>query len=286
MTNRKCLKDVTLTLYLEGSLSAGERGEAEAHLVACDSCRRQLADFMRLLDDEVQEEEDRILRQAMEQWTPVGPAETKRSLRPGWWVASAAVLLAAFAGFLYYRTEPAVPAFHEAVALSVLNQPTRSLEARLSVYLSPESYRPFVALRSGVDSPTDLPDLSPDASAGAGSHARGIFFLARREFDEAVPLLEQAIIEAETPAARNDLGVAYMERTWASQAEQERYRELAATQFEIAIRLDERFAPARFNLVLWYERDSQEEAFRAEAAAYLGLDPSSGWAEEIRAIGE
>lgn len=287
MENRKCLNDKVLTSYLEGSLSEGERSDAEAHLVACDRCRGQLVDFMRLLDEEVQEEEDAILSRAMDQWVPAGTVGHRRSRQVRWWLTgAAAALIAVSVGLFYYGTEPSVPGYDEAVVLAVLSQPTRSLEARLSLFDSPESYRPFIALRGVPDAAAAdrVSELSPGGPE-VGSHARGVFFLARREFDQAVELLEQAVIEEDTPAARNDLGVAYMEQTWTSAEERNAYRELAAMQFEIALRLDARFAPAQFNLALWYERASLMDEFRAEAAAYLRLDPSSGWADEIRALG-
>ena len=59
-----CLADETLTDYLGAALDPAMRVATEAHLVYCDNCRTKLAFFMRLLKDEVTENEALAITQA------------------------------------------------------------------------------------------------------------------------------------------------------------------------------------------------------------------------------
>jgi tetratricopeptide (TPR) repeat protein len=283
------MTDGILTGYLEGTLKTQERVETERHLIDCEACRSQLAYFMRILDEDVETEEESILQTAMQEWDSAGaPVEQRRRAVSAKWTALAASVLLALGIGLFYRVEPAVPTYDEVVAMVVLNQETRDFESRLSLFDSADVYLPFVAQRSSRDAlATDIAQLADDVvSSGEAvtSHTQGLVSLAQHDFDQAVVFLEQAIIESGTAAARNDLGVAYMEGTWASAGLAADYLEQARTQFEIAADLDPDSLAPFFNLVLWYEGAGLEAETRDHAERYLERDSDSDWATEIESI--
>jgi len=201
------------------------------------------------------------------------------------WTGVAAGLLLAVTLAAVYGWRPSVPGVDEAVELGILNETDRGVESRLSVFDSATLYRPFRAVRAFRDT-TAAPEGFDRAEDSPSPHAVGLSLLARGAFAEAVPYLERALLESETPAVRNDLGVAFMEGAWENREEDESYNVQALTQFEIAQRLDPTFAPAGFNRVLWYERNERPDEARLAGEAYLEIDPDSGWAAEIRAIVE
>jgi hypothetical protein len=288
MTTRKCMNDGMLTSYLDGSLKAPARVEAERHLIDCDACRGQLAYFMRILEEDVEPEEETILEAAMQSWDRlVPPVEAgRRSRMRGWMAIAASVLIAAGIGALFYSLEPTVPDDDEVIELIVLNRSTRDFESRLSLFDSGSRYRPFVALRSIPDA-ADLQGVleEEDTDGEAPSnHTRGVASLVRRDFDRAVEFLELAIIESGSAAVRNDLGVAYLEGNWSTAEQQAAYLVRARNQFEMAVRLEPDSPTAIFNLVLWFERAELLTEMREEAGRYLELDSDSGWADEVRSI--
>ena len=91
VVQNKCLNDDTLTSYLEGLLDAPVRNAAEQHLIGCDDCRNRLVFYMRILDEDVREEEESLVSAAMDQWSqqPV-EVEKRRSVFSEKWLAIAA----------------------------------------------------------------------------------------------------------------------------------------------------------------------------------------------------
>ena len=56
----------------------------------------------------------------------------------------------------------------------------------------------------------------------------------------------------------------------------------AGQEFRHALNLDPAFAPAVFNLALFYERTNAAEQAAVQWKRYLQLDPNSDWAREAR----
>jgi tetratricopeptide (TPR) repeat protein len=102
----------------------------------------------------------------------------------------------------------------------------------------------------------------------------GRFYLLQKDFGRAIPYLKIAAREVGAgPEVHNDLGVAYLEGNGAR-------IENAAEEFRRALELDPAFAPAAFNLGLFYERINSPEQAAVQWQRYLQLDPNSGWAKE------
>ena len=98
MVQRQCLDEDILTSYLEGLLDAPVRTATEQHLVGCDECRSRLVLYMRILDEDVLEEEDSVVQAAMARWgnhkesVVVDPQHRSLSAK---WLAIAAMMLIA-----------------------------------------------------------------------------------------------------------------------------------------------------------------------------------------------
>ena len=90
----QCLTDETLTEYLEGALDPVVKAASEVHLVACEHCRGQLAFFMKVLRDDVTEEESGELKVIAAEWDrrkSVDRPPQRRLTLPGMLAAVAAV---------------------------------------------------------------------------------------------------------------------------------------------------------------------------------------------------
>jgi tetratricopeptide (TPR) repeat protein len=112
---------------------------------------------------------------------------------------------------------------------------------------------------------------------GADSHQMGRFYLLQKKFSRAIQYLEPASREVGASAAvHNDLGVAYLESGETTNVDK------SGSEFRTALRLDPSFAPAVFNLALFYERANRPAEAETQWKRYLELDPGSGWAKEAQ----
>ena len=182
------------------------------------------------------------------------------------------------------------------VALREAYSTRRPLEARITAL---NEYAPWSVTRGG-DSPPEGDTLALDRAEqllrdavrarpdAASKHALGQFYLAKRNYDQAITLFEQAL-KTDTDNARiyNDLGVALFEkaRTERSADGSEKSIESLArsvVQFDKAIKLNDALSEAYFNRALAYEQmllpQQAEESWRE----YLRRDSTSLWADEAR----
>jgi len=270
----QCLTEETLTEYLEGVLDPAVKAASEVHLVACSECREQLAFFMHLLALHVTEEETDRLAAIQAAWNDKQPARRPRRWKFTPYFAVAAIAVVFGAGLLSvqlfrYAARPTAGA--EVVQL--LLEKSRPFEARLSG----QPHRRLVRTR-GTE---PAPDVSYRAlaeeltRAHADNSEMGRFYLLQKDFARAIPYLEIAGREPGASAGtHNDLGVAYFESGNPSKSD------MAESEFLHALSRDRTFAPAAFNLALYYERTN--DAARAEThwKRYLDLDRRSAWAAE------
>src|SRR2546425_11925341 len=111
----QCLTDETVTEYLEGRLDPVIKAASEAHLVACNKCRSNLAFFMRGLDSEVRPEQADTLQALTAEWT--GKKRDRQMPQPAVtppkflfrWVAVAAVLVIGALSARFVMQRPAEP---------------------------------------------------------------------------------------------------------------------------------------------------------------------------------
>jgi tetratricopeptide (TPR) repeat protein len=272
----QCLAEETLIEYLEGTLDPAIKAASEVHLIGCDECRVRLGFFMKILDDQVSSEEASAVQAISHQWDEARHKIPRRTgTAPNWllgFVAIAAVLVLAVVAIRVVMDRPAQPKSASDVVQLLLAQ-HRPFESRLAN----EPHLPIVRTRGAED-----PGVAYGLIAGemtrlsADGQQMGRFYLLRKDFDHAVPYLEIAAREVGAgPEVHNDLGVAYLEGNGARFGK-------AAEEFRHALDLDPAFAPAVFNLGLFYERTNLPEQAAVQWQRYLQLDPNSGWGKETR----
>ena len=272
----QCLTDETLTEYLEGTLDPAMKAASEVHLLACDACRSKLSFLMRVLNEEVNGEEAAAVEAITDRWNRARREVPRRTgTLPKWLfglVAVAAGFLLAALGVRAVLDRQVQPKTATDIVQLLLAQ-QRPFEARLAN----EPHLPFRRVRGAED-----PGVAYGLIAGemtklsANSHEMGRFYLLQKDFARAIPYLEIASREVGAGAeVHNDLGVAYLE------ADGSRL-ERAAEEFRRALDLNPAFAPAVFNLALFYERTNAADQAELQWKRYLQLDPNSDWGKEAR----
>lgn len=276
----QCLTEDILTEYLEGSLDVALKAASEVHLIACDDCRNRLGFFMRLLEEEVRDEETHKLQAIAAEW------DRKKSDRriprstgtfPAWFLGFlgiAAVLLAGVVSVRFVMDRQAEPKSASEVNELLLGQ-QRPFESRMEN----EPHLPIVRTR-GTDDPAVAYGLLAREMTrlSADTHQMGRFYLLQKDFSRAIQYLEIAAREVgATAGVYNDLGVAYFESGDPMRVDK------VSLQFQRALRLDPAFAPAAFNLALFYERENEPAEAAAQWKRYLELDPKSDWTSEAQA---
>ena len=272
----QCLTDETLTEYLEGSLDFGIKAASEVHLIACDDCRANLGFFMRILDEEVHDDEAARLQEITDRWSKTNRELPRRSgTFPNWLfglVAIAAVSLLVVVGIRAVVQRPAQPKSASEIVQLLLAQ-HRPFESRLA----DEPHLPILQTRGVEDPGVAYPLLAGEMTKlSADSHQMGRFYLLQRDFGRALSYLEIGGREVGAgPEVHNDLGVAYLESDGS-------HVEKAAEEFRRALELNPAFVPAVFNLGLYYERVNQPEQAELQWKRYLQLDSNSDWGNEAR----
>jgi tetratricopeptide (TPR) repeat protein len=269
-------KDI-LTRYYRGDLPEREIAPCEKHLVDCNLCRNEFASLVRLMDDNVSDDEAAILDQV--EATLAKPAFAASSVnpvgaqRPSWFgslwnlaaVAASIVLIVAATWAFFFNHSPDSSAPVAAAQ--------RTLEARLSG----QPYSEFIRTRVGSVSHNGVSTDDQLKRLSTNHHEIGRFYLEHDEFSEAVAQLEDAKgKQPDSVEVRNDLGVACME------SGSEGALDKAVTEFKRALELNPRYAPARFNLALAYERLGDFSRAEEELNRYLQIDPGSDWAKEVK----
>lgn len=270
MSDKNCLSDETLSSYLEGHLPEDQKNLAEAHMVVCDSCRAQLAFFMRILDEDVRKEEDAVVDAAMRRFEDRRPGVPVPNRRRALLAVAAAVI--AGVGAVYFWVN--VPTSTEDVLDAVLAE--RRFRGRLSLQ---EEHVPFSSLRA----PGDAADVALGSILqGATDYERAVFHLAVGDFGTGLPLIRSVVDETGSAAAHNDLGVGLME-IGATVADEGNF-EAARREFQASIEADPEFAAPLFNMAILLMREGMDAAAREYAARYAALDPDSGWAAELKEL--
>lgn len=279
MEHNQCLTEETLTDYLEGGLDPAVKAASEVHLLGCDDCRQRLAFFMKLLSDEVSQEEASALESIQEQWDSrkFGRKLPHRTgTRRGWFLGLAGIAAGLLAGILTipYVLEWSVSPGSASEVVDLLLSQQRPFEARISG----QPHLQFIRTRGLDDSGVDYGLLAGEMTElSADTHQMGRFYLAQKDFNRAIRYLEIAEQEVgASPDVHNDLGVAYLESGGGARMN------MAAEEFRHALRADPAFAAAVFNLAVFYERTLNESDAQEQWKRFLQMDPDSPWADEAR----
>lgn len=262
--------------YLSGVLPEKDETDCERHLARCDTCRQQLSFLIRVMDDDLAPDEaaviDCVEAFGPKRFQPFGePSRVSARLQswfsPGWRLATITAGLIAVVSVTW------------AFWLSGGSRPPRlaSIERTFEARIAEQPYSEFVRTRNQSRVEEDRSGPSELTRLRASNADIGRFYLMSNNFAQAISSLEAA--KKDQPASsqvRNDLGVAYMESGTEGSLQK------ALGEFEEALRLTPRYAPALFNVALVYERLGQFPEAEQWLRLYLQADQDSGWAREVR----
>jgi hypothetical protein len=258
-----------LASYIERSLPPARRSEVDAHLAACEDCRRVVMDSADLLAEE-------------------HTRSRKHFAYPLAGLAAAAVLIFAVWTVRQDRMPPTGEPQMDALVAAFATEPTRPVEGRLSLSFS---WAPAPALTRGTAEAAVPPDIriaAAEAELAVGGNdsptghwTRGLARLAGRDFDGAIEALERAA-QADDASSRlqSDLAAAYLARFKAGGPPEDATRALAAA--DRALGMDARLPEALFNRALAIEVLRPADA-PAAWQAVVAQDGASPWGKEAAA---
>jgi tetratricopeptide (TPR) repeat protein len=271
----ECLSDETITGYLEGGLAPVVKAACEIHLISCDRCRENLANFMRLFKSDVSSEEETTLASVAAEWDrrnlPSVPKSRKFRFGRSVYYALAGIVAVLAVVFLFLQ--PSLrqrPSADEIV--QALLQKSRPFDPQMS-------RQPYLALNitRGPEAQPQYALLAEEMTErSADAYRWGRFYLIQKDYDTAVRYLEEAASDDQSsPEVHNDLGVAYLQRNRDGDVEH------AREEFQRALVKNDRFEPSTFNLSLWYERNGSRSEAEQMWKRYLELDSTSARAQEV-----
>ena len=211
----ECLSEECLTDYLEGTLDPVVRSACDAHLVACDPCRENLALFMKMLQEDIDAEEEAALQQLSAIWEdrklrPVPAVRRRRNLslkHLGFAAAGIAALL--LVAFFIARPFGTSPSKTTQFAEALINN-ARPFEPRIVG----QPYREIEEKTRGPEA-VIVPDalVAEMTEKSADFYEVGRVFLLRKEYAKAIKYLKAALADPKGIPAdlHNDLGVALLE---------------------------------------------------------------------------
>jgi tetratricopeptide (TPR) repeat protein len=271
------LTEETLTEYLEGELDPAIKAASEVHLAACDECRLRLGFYMRLLDEEVTADEATTIQQVTAEWDK---KKERTAPRTGTWSgrflgfsAIAALVILGFVSIHFISIQsPAADSPRKVVQLLLSQQRPFDLQ------MSDQPHLPIIRTRGTNDPGVSYGLLGGELTRlSADSHQMGRFYLLQKDFKRAIDYLELAEREVGAGAEiHNDLGVVYLEGGGESRLQK------AAQEFRHALERDPSFAPAVFNLAIFYERTGATAEAESQWKRYLQLDSNSAWSVEAK----
>jgi hypothetical protein len=268
LTRRADCPDEAVWFGVAGGIADPERERDLLHHAAdCDYCaallKRAIADFS---DDEPEAGA-----------APAEPPKKVVEMRPraaSWrpWAIAAAVALAAAGGWALGR-----PAYldHEARALVAESE----RDARPTPFrIAGAPYARNTVLRgAGASEPRLEEARELAAEAGDEELALRIQVESGRAGEREIAALRRLRDARETPALDNLLGIAY-----ASQGGSDASMK-AAAEFDRALSLDSKFAPALFNKALALNRADNRNGACAAVSALLAIEKDEGWRAEAAA---
>jgi tetratricopeptide (TPR) repeat protein len=274
------LTEETLTEYLEGKLDPAIRAASEVHLVACDGCRLSLGFYMRLLDEDVSSDETAEIQLVTAEWEKKSKERLVR--RTGtfhrWLLSFSAVAAVLVLGLVSVRlvSDRVSGAYSPSEVVQLLLSQQRPFELQMSH----QPHLPIVRTRGTEPRGASYGLLAGELTRlSADSHQMGRFYLLQKDFKRAIDYLELAEKEVgarERAEIHNDLGVAYLEGGGESRLQR------AAREFRHAVEADPSFAPAVFNLAVFYERTGAVPEAASQWKRYIQLDSNSAWSAEAR----
>lgn len=279
--------------YVSGRLTADEQVSFENHfLTTHKQLERNSVDSRR--------EQLMMLMQSLKKYT----ANTRRrssafwwleSLFDEWWKIPVIAMLTVGIGFAIWAIALRQSEVQQAmIALNQAYMESRPIEARITGF----HYAPLNQTRSGNQQAIDdiarrraevlLLNLVSNKPTSEAEHALGRFYLAGKDFDQAISQFQLALKDAPTnPQLYNDLGVALLEKAktitpGTTDGEKFAVNNQSLENFNKALELDASLNEALFNRALCYQQLNLLSKAKEDWTNYLKQDPDSPWASEAQ----
>ena len=271
--------DTIVDQYLEDELSPEERERAELHFFKSSRRREKLkfAAALKKRKEDLRRERERM------------------RIRGTYLRAAAVAFIAVSVGAVTLKTCSSGPSLAQGLnALHSAYRDERPLESRISGF----NYAPVPDQRSGAVPKFDSTqrDLATTIILGKDSadndadvqHAVGQYYLAQRQFDQAIDHLERSLTaDSENSQTHTDLGAALMERGKFRRQETETGEEnvdfaQSLMHLNKALELDGSNLDALFNRALLYGEMGLLPQSEKDWRQYIEKDNSSRWADEAR----
>lgn len=286
----------SIAAYLDNRLDAGARGRIEEHLASCSVCYQTFAESAHVLASPGPWRPtlaDRVRQTAHRAAAFVASGVASAADAPMRWSLAGAVAAAAVLVFVV-GTDRLVPGRRPSADLHALVAAVgtdRTIEGRLTGGFA---YGPLRGpVRAGEAAAVAVaPDVRIAAAHSEKSlaalntpealHTLGVASLVVGDLDRAIPMLERSVAQpSPDPQFLTDLAAAYLARA----ARQNRHQDLdkALAAGDRAVKANPALPEALFNRALALDRLSLSEEARTAWQDYLGVDDSSGWADEARA---
>ena len=213
---------------------------------------------------------------------------------PGWRLAAYAVLAVGvgFGIWLWRGSEPDI-----GTAMAALNQ-AYGEERLVKTRVTGLDHAPFKEERGDENPQVNvnarnraerlLLDAVAEKPSSKAHHALGRFYLARKDFDQAISELEAALKDAPDSAQlHSDLGAALFEKSKLEAREKNAEISPAMLNRSLghlnrALELDDSLLPALFNRALLRQRVGLLPLAKEDWEKYLQRDANSAWSEEAR----
>ncbi len=133
-----------------------------------------------------------------------------------------------------------------------------------------------------------LLDAAADEGNAESFHALGLFYLAERKFDEALPELNRAVeLAPQNAGFQSDLGAVYLEKTKQAEIEEKgedffKNADAGLRHINKSLELNENLLEALFNKALLLQKMQLSGQSREAWMKYLEKDSASPWADEAR----
>ena len=297
--------------YTDDDLTAAERAHADAHFLQTPH-RRERANFAHILREYANrpaEARPLVVRPSGDTVSPINRAglsataggQSVEKPTPGpkrWWsaypylaLATAAVILLAVGVEVLWTPSYKSDASKGRQALNQAYRAQRLIEARVTgLNYAP----PPPSTRGNEPEKFDYAARDRAKSLFQGAlrdhpdpqtyHEMGRFYLAGRDFDQAIIQLNKALeLDANDAQSESDLGAAYLEKGLAASGDKSaEYFEESLTHLTRAIELKDSPLAARFNRALLYGHMNRKPEGLNEWRSYLDMDkdPDSPWAKE------
>jgi tetratricopeptide (TPR) repeat protein len=278
-------------IYARGGSISDRSGELEQHISSCDTCRKALSAYARLVEPEVTDKEEKLIDSIEQSVIQAAvalypkrpqPAPKRRSIRTDWdrrWLPRAATIIFVSALVLtifIFIVNPKKSMFERGQAAYVLGI---SQKRPLQYRITESPYAPFARMRGDAEQRQIMAahfllqtSLSQNPSPQT-RHALGRVLLAKGDIQAALSILNEAVAASPNdPMIRCDKAIALAEN---------KDFEGAKREIETVLNSDPADPAALFNYAIINYQLGRKDLVSEYSRRLKSVEPSSQWTAEL-----